>query len=42
MKLWSMSRDLNFNVMFSQRGGFTIAHSEHELPRCRVGYMPFA
>jgi glycine/D-amino acid oxidase-like deaminating enzyme len=26
-----MSQDLNFNVMFSQRGVLTIAHSEHEL-----------
>ena len=32
MKLWEgMSQDLNFNVMFSQRGVLTIAHSEHEL-----------
>ena len=32
LKLWEgMSQDLNFNVMFSQRGVLTIAHSEHEL-----------
>ena len=32
MKLWEgLSQDLNFNVMFSQRGVLTIAHSEHEL-----------
>ena len=32
MKLWEgMTQDLNFNVMFSQRGVLTISHSEHEL-----------
>ena len=32
LKLWEgMSQDLNYNVMFSQRGVLTIAHSEHEL-----------
>ena len=32
MKLWEgLSQDLNFNVMFSQRGVLTIAHSAHEL-----------
>ena len=32
LKLWEgLSQDLNFNVMFSQRGVLTIAHSEHEI-----------
>ena len=32
LKLWEgMSQELNFNVMFSQRGVLTISHSEHEL-----------
>ena len=32
LKLWEgLSQDLNFNLMFSQRGVLTIAHSEHEL-----------
>ena len=32
LKLWEgLSQDLNFNVMFSQRGVLTITHSEHEL-----------
>ncbi len=32
LKLWEgLSQDLNFNVMFSQRGVLTISHSEHEL-----------
>ena len=32
LKLWeNLSNELNFNVMFSQRGVLTIAHSEHEL-----------
>ncbi|MBT5798213.1 MAG: sarcosine oxidase subunit beta family protein [Alphaproteobacteria bacterium] len=32
LKLWEgLSQDLNFNVMFSQRGVLTIIHSEHEL-----------
>ncbi len=32
MKLWEgLAQDLNFNIMFSQRGVLTIAHSEHEL-----------
>ncbi len=32
LKLWeNLSQELNFNVMFSQRGVLTIAHSEHEL-----------
>ena len=32
LKLWEgLSQDLNFNVMFSQRGVLTIAHSEHEV-----------
>ena len=32
LKIWeSLSKDLNFNVMFSQRGVLTISHSEHEL-----------
>ena len=32
LKLWEgLTQELNFNVMFSQRGVLTIAHSEHEL-----------
>ena len=32
LKLWEgLAQDLNFNIMFSQRGVLTIAHSEHEL-----------
>ena len=32
MKLWEgLTQDLNFNLMFSQRGVLTIAHSDHEL-----------
>ena len=32
LKIWeTLSKDLNFNVMFSQRGVLTISHSEHEL-----------
>ena len=32
LKLWEgLSQELNFNVMFSQRGVLTLAHSEHEL-----------
>src|SRR6056300_740865 len=32
MQLWEgLAQDLNFNIMFSQRGVLTIAHSEHEL-----------
>ena len=32
LKLWeNLSSELNFNVMFSQRGVLTISHSEHEL-----------
>ena len=32
LRLWEgLGRDLNFNLMFSQRGVLTIAHSEHEL-----------
>ena len=32
LQLWEgLAQDLNFNVMFSQRGVLTIAHSEHEL-----------
>ncbi len=32
LKLWEgLSQDLNFNIMFSQRGVLTIAHSEHEV-----------
>jgi hypothetical protein len=26
-----LSRELNFNIMFSQRGVISLAHSEHEL-----------
>ncbi|NQW12165.1 MAG: sarcosine oxidase subunit beta family protein [Alphaproteobacteria bacterium] len=36
LKLWeTMSQELNFNVMFSQRGVITLAHSEHELREMR-------
>ena len=32
MKLWEgLSQDLNFNLMFSQRGVLTLAHTEHEM-----------
>ncbi len=32
MTLWEgLSQELNFNLMFSQRGVLTLAHSEHEL-----------
>ncbi|MEZ5648852.1 MAG: sarcosine oxidase subunit beta family protein [Alphaproteobacteria bacterium] len=32
LKLWErLSQDLNFNVMFSQRGVVTLAHSPHEV-----------
>jgi sarcosine oxidase, subunit beta len=32
LKLWEgLSQELNFNLMFSQRGVLTLAHSEHEL-----------
>ena len=32
LKLWEgLAQDLNFNIMFSQRGVLTIAHSEQEL-----------
>ena len=32
LKIWeTLSKDLNFNVMFSQRGVLTTSHSEHEL-----------
>jgi len=36
LKLWEgLSRDLNFNVMFSQRGVVTLAHSPHEVRTLR-------
>jgi len=36
LKLWEgLSQELNFNVMFSQRGVLTLAHSEHELKEMR-------
>ena len=36
LKLWEgMSQEINFNVMFSQRGVVTLAHSEHELKEMR-------
>ena len=36
MKLWEdLSQELNFNLMFSQRGVLTLAHSEHELREMR-------
>src|SRR5882724_9974696 len=32
LKLWEgLSQDLNFNVMFSQRGLMSLAHNQHEL-----------
>ena len=32
LKLWeSLSQDLNFNVMFSQRGVMNLAHNQHDL-----------
>ena len=32
LKLWeTLSHELNFNTMFSQRGVLTLAHTEHEL-----------
>ena len=32
LKLWeTLSQELNFNTMFSQRGVLTLAHTEHEL-----------
>jgi sarcosine oxidase subunit beta len=32
MKLWEgLSQDLNYNVMFSQRGVLSLAHSQHDL-----------
>ncbi|MBT5264704.1 MAG: sarcosine oxidase subunit beta family protein [Rhodospirillaceae bacterium] len=32
LKLWEgLSQELNFNLMFSQRGVLTLAHSEHEM-----------
>ena len=32
LKLWEgLSRDLNFNVMFSQRGVLNLAHNQHDL-----------
>ncbi len=36
LKLWEgLSQELNFNLMFSQRGVITLAHSEHELKEMR-------
>ncbi len=36
LKLWeSLSQDLNYNVMFSQRGLVSLAHSQHELQALR-------
>lgn len=36
LKLYeTMSRDLNFNVMFSQRGLLSLAHSDHDLEMLR-------
>ena len=32
LKLWeSLSSDLNYNVMFSQRGVMNLAHNEHDI-----------
>mgnify|MGYP003700618201 CR=1 FL=1 len=36
LKLWEgLTQELNFNLMFSQRGVITLAHSEHELKEMR-------
>ncbi|HET7716911.1 MAG TPA: sarcosine oxidase subunit beta family protein [Bauldia sp.] len=36
LRLWeSMAHDLNYNVMFSQRGVVTLAHTEHDLLKVR-------
>jgi sarcosine oxidase, subunit beta len=36
LKLWEgLSQDLNYNVMFSQRGLVSLAHSQHELQALR-------
>jgi sarcosine oxidase subunit beta len=36
LKLWEgLSQDLNFNVMFSQRGVLNLAHTEHEVRELR-------
>ena len=36
LKLWEgLSQDLNFNVMFSQRGIMNLAHNQHELRELR-------
>jgi sarcosine oxidase subunit beta len=37
-----LSRELNFNIMLSQRGVITLAHSRHDLNLCRVGPTPCA
>ena len=36
LKLWEgLSQDLNYNVMFSQRGLISLAHSQHEMQAIR-------
>src|SRR5262244_570289 len=36
LKLWErLSQDLNYNVMFSQRGLVSLAHSQHEMQALR-------
>ena len=36
LKLWeNLSQDLNYNVMFSQRGLISLAHSQHEMQALR-------
>jgi sarcosine oxidase subunit beta len=36
LKLWeSLSQDINYNVMFSQRGVVSLAHSQHEMQALR-------
>src|SRR5436190_12921730 len=36
LKLWEgLSQDLNFNVMFSQRGLLSLAHTEHDMQATR-------
>ena len=41
LKLYErMSRDLNINVMFSQRGVLNLAHSDHDMEMLNAGPMP--
>ena len=35
MKLWEgLSQDLNYNVMFSQRGVYNLCHTLQDMRRC--------